>query len=59
MFRKEDEPAAKGLSEDEIYKIKSEIEKEIAKSYDFNWEHYKHRDAVSESNSMKEVLLNV
>lgn len=55
MFRKEDEPTAKGLAEEDILKIKAEIEKEIAKSYDFNWEHYKHRDALLESNSMKEV----
>lgn len=55
MFRKEDEPTAKGLQEEDIFKIKADIEKEIAKSYDFNWEHYKHRDALLESNSMKEV----
>jgi hypothetical protein len=55
VFRKEDEPTAKGLAEDDIFKIKAEIEKEISKSYDFNWEHYKHRDALLESNSMKEV----
>jgi hypothetical protein len=46
IFRKEDEPTARGLAEDDLLKIKTEIEKEISKSYDFNWEHYKHRDAL-------------
>lgn len=29
VFRKEDEPCAKGLSQEDILKIKSELEKEI------------------------------
>lgn len=59
VFRKEDEPSAKGLTEDEIAKLKNELEKEIAKNYDFNWEHFKHRDALSESRDMKEVVVMV
>ncbi len=56
MFRKEDEPVAKSLSEEEIFLIKKQIEKEVSRIYDFNWDQKKHFDALSEQNSMKEVF---
>ena len=50
---------ARGLGEEEILKIKAELEKEIAKSYDFNWEHFKHRDALLENSSIREVVVGL
>jgi len=56
VFKKEDEPVAKSLSEEDIFLVRQQIEKEVSRIYDFNWDQKKHFDALSEQNSMKEVV---
>ena len=55
MFRKDDEPNGKGLTEHDIeeYMKKLEIERGSSSFHDFNWEKMKHRDAQLENNSIK------
>lgn len=40
-----------------MLELKSKLEKEADRSYDFNWDQKKHNDALSEGNSMKEVVM--
>lgn len=56
VFKKEDEPSSKGLSEEEILKLKNEIEKEITKMT-FRLEDQRHIDAENERRFRKEVLI--
>lgn len=55
VFRKDDEPNGKGLTDHDIEEYMKKLEREMGSSsfHNFNWEKMKHRDAQMESNSIK------